>query len=201
MHESRLYLRDALMSFEFEVRSVTQSWRKVFFVEPDVAVCCVPLMAGQLRARTPLVGTGEFDAVKDTVKDAVEEVVSPVVEGDGVAVTAAVEGVDCLLLFRELNPPATPPTTPPTMTKATAARISDARFLGMPNQSFGDSGDGSGRVLPEYTNLSAGSNRLRISIGRNFWQDGSELPGYTSGAPSPGEYDSGALLYATSSPS
>jgi hypothetical protein len=108
----------------------------VSFVEPDVAVYCVLLIAGQLSARTPLVGTAVFD-------DA--DVGEGVPEDGGSEEAVVFEGVvDCgaeslfppLFLFAR-DPPTAPPTTAATTITITAASTIKACFLRRPHQRSG----------------------------------------------------------------
>lgn len=122
----------------------------MFFVEPDVAVYCVLLIAGQLSARTPLVGTGVFDEAdvgEGVPEDAGSEAEDAGSEADDAGSEEAVvfEGVvDCgaeSLLFRlflfACDPPTAPPTTAATTITITTARTIKACFLRRPHQRFG----------------------------------------------------------------
>jgi len=152
--ESRLYSSDSAMLDVEETKSTKQYSSKEYDDEPIWLVYCVLLIAGQLRARMPLVGTAKVDVdVVDVIAVELVDTVVVVSEGDGDVIV--VELVDTvvvvdwgdgeMLLFRAWIPPTVPPTTAPVTTSATTIRTRSARPWRMLRHRFGgilDTGEG-----------------------------------------------------------
>jgi len=133
------------MSCVLDRKSVWQKRRNVYLDDPDCVEYRVPFMAGQLRARMPLVGCGVLEVVVEAVVEVVVEVVVGGVDalfGDVVEDPAGVEEVDggaspdVSALFRAAwVPPTAPPTTAPT-TSITAINTRSARTGLRPHHRF-----------------------------------------------------------------